>query len=321
MLETNALCLRWMKLIEPHITPEIDRLMLEINLNPSLSKRVMGRPSYGLDRNPNQEVLAYLSIPCADFPAAVLLSSMQEWEALFLPFRGDLYAMRFTYPGGQVFVKPEDPHCRVIAAAYRQILTVDVEVEIVYQYWVSTRELFSFSKPTPPYPEYPVLTLLVRTLRGLDNVYQRWDILHRLALATVPDLKRFDCLLMPAAIEPLRIPDDCVLCSWQLQDERWIFDETVLNNGALATLLLVEAGLTPQELKKLIAAGVCNRALSVHGSYSGMKAVAAHIDDIKIQLRLLRHIPALNRIKDLILCPPGGHQTVSLQKEVNPCKF
>ena len=321
MLETNVLCLRWMQLMEPHIAPEIDRLMLEINLNPSLSRGITGRPSYGLERDPNQEVLAYLSIPCVDLPTAFLLSSLEEWEALFLPFRGDLYSMRFTYPGGQVFVKPEDPHCRVIAAAYRQILTVDVEVEIVYQPWVSTCEFLGFSKPIPSYPEYPSLTLLVRTLKGLDNVYQRWEILHRLALATVPDLKRFDCLLIPSVLNPVRVPDDCVLCSWQLQGERWVFDETALNNGALATLLLIEAGLTPQQLQELIAAGLSHRALSAHGSHTGMKAVAALIPEIKTQLRLLRHIPALNRIKDLILCPPGEHQTLSLQEEVTPCKF
>ena len=318
MLETNVLCLRWMKLIEPHIAPEIDRLMLEINLNPSLSRGITGRPSYGLERDPNQEVLAYLSIPCTDLPTAFLLSSMEEWERLFLPFRGDLYAMRFTYPGGQVFVKPEDPHCRVIGAAYRQILTVDVTVEIVYQHWVSTCEFLGGVKPNPPYPEYPALTLLVRTLRGLDNVYQRWDILHRLALATVPDLKRFDCLLIPENMEVFS-KNDCVLCSWQRQGERWAFNMDGFSLAALAGVLLREAGLSVDnnDLYAYISEQKAD-LLVAYGSDAGIKAVRALIPAIESRLGQLRHIPALNRIKRLLLAPPdaGAAETISLQTEV-----
>lgn len=304
---------RWGELIAPHLNPQIDRLMLELSLDPSVPVAVTDRPEARLELIPYR---AYLRVPCSSEASAKLLAALsKQWDWWFLPFRGDLKEVVFVYPGGELAIVPTDPRAAVVEAAYRQLLEPlscpVLEVEINPRSWVSTSQLLGARVSS--YSEsdiFPSLAIGVEGLRSLSALYQHWDILHRFALAAVPELVRFACLV--ALPDGMNSPEGEVAFEWWLEDGCWGFSEQRLSLELLARLLLVEAGLAASALEGVTEACISEGELLVYGSTTAVEAVKAIVPDLILKLKQLRRVPVLNLIHRLLLCPPGPNETIQL---------
>ncbi len=310
---------RWHQLIAPRAQVELDRLSIAIKLDaqvyPLVSKAE--RLSVGFCAK-LPHAYGYVSVPCDSEAAALELSQCPQWVEWFAPFRGELSAIVFKHPDGSFPIRPVDPRRSVLGAAYRSLLSeVDFQgsrLNITDPPWVPG-SLLICDETLGGLEDYPIVALSVDWLKSLNAFYQHWDALHRFALAAVPNLKTFQCLVLTGESEnPLSW--DALLSEWVLAaDGQWQFDPSRHSSQALAKALLFEAGLRlPVDEKgfERLFVDIKDEALMAFGSSAAVEQVSALIPRLVEHLGQLHSIPLLRRLQHLTLSSPSIRQTIPL---------
>ena len=201
---------------------EIDRLLLEMALEPELTAAIARCPRPYIDNKPLREqgttTFPVLTILCPDRKTADVLYAA-PWGWYYLPFQGGCFGLCLQFPGGAYTFTPDDPRVLAFEAALPHLVSDTSVANLVVEYesvpW-TIRGASGWKNAEPDELDHcPAICLVCSCPETLNRCRSSFPLLQRLAVALIPNLKQFTLLYWPdqGKLEAARIA-----LNWAQQD-------------------------------------------------------------------------------------------------------
>lgn len=201
---------------------EIDRLLLEMALDPDLTAAIARCPRPYIDSKPLQEqgttTFPVLTIACPDRETANVLRAA-PWGRYYLPFQGGCFGLCLQFPGGEYTFTPDDPRVLAFKSTLPYLLSEASVADLVVEYeaapWVVRRSRGWENAEPDTLDDFPSVCLVCSRPETLNHCRISFPLLRSLAVALIPNLKRFALLYWP---DPGQLEAARIALNWPQRD-------------------------------------------------------------------------------------------------------